>query len=283
MISICIKSNKKPILNSIEHLLDTSTLPYIYYSQKKFKNFNNLIIHYKGTNTSVFFHALTTILYNYLIENYEEYFIKKQLKFDYFYFSNQEKKSILKLTMEYLHKPIHVEEKKFAIYKALNEYFSESKTCNIDGFINFRLYSYKTLINEALEHTINDFIIQKEYSEYVTLLRDYIDLQTPQSEDIHLIYNKNQKLLLDNQQNVITNASNSQVYLSDISFSSNDFILNSLISLLPQNLYIHLNTPEDNFITFLKLVFCNKVHICNTCNICSEYFTEKKLSREPSP
>ena len=83
----------------------------------------------------------------------------------------------------------------------------------------------------------------------------------------------NTKLLLDENKNIISNIDNSQVYLSDISFSSNDFILNTLLTSLPKNLCIHLNTEEDNFIKFLKLIFNGRYSLCNHCNICSNYLS----------
>ena len=103
----------------------------------------------------------------------------------------------------------------------ISDYFVDNYVCNIDGFANFRLYSYKDFINTVLEDVINDYILQKEYSEYVNLLREYIKMQSPQSEVIHLIYSKDKKLLLDESRNIIANTCNAQVYLSDITFSSN--------------------------------------------------------------
>ena len=64
-------------------------------------------------------------------------------------------------------------------------------------------------------------------------------------------------------------------YLSDISFSSNDIALNSLLNLLPKKIYIHLvDNKIDEFIknanylvgsgyTFLVLNKENKLEIIN--------------------
>ena len=60
--------------------------------------------------------------------------------------------------------------------------------------------------------------------------------------------------------------------LSDITFSSNDYILNSLLTLLPKKIYIHLvDNYKDEFINTLQLVFENKVNLCTECNICQLY------------
>ena len=65
-------------------------------------------------------------------------------------------------------------------------------------------------------------------------------------------------------------------YVSDISFSSNDYTLNALLTLLPKKIYIHIiNGTEDEFINTLKLIFDNRVYICNDCNICNAYKIKK--------
>ena len=65
-------------------------------------------------------------------------------------------------------------------------------------------------------------------------------------------------------------------YLSDISFSSNDYTLNTLLTLLPKKIYIHLiDNVEDEFINTLKLIFDNRIYICNDCSLCKIYRLEK--------
>ena len=61
-------------------------------------------------------------------------------------------------------------------------------------------------------------------------------------------------------------------YLSDITFSSNDYTLNVLLSLLPKKIYIHLIDDKiDEFITTLILIFENRIDLCTECPICKIY------------
>ena len=53
--------------------------------------------------------------------------------------------------------------------------------------------------------SINDYVLKKEYIEYVDLLSEYINLQDSQSSAIHLIYTDSTKILLDDSNNIITN------------------------------------------------------------------------------
>ena len=66
-------------------------------------------------------------------------------------------------------------------------------------------------------------------------------------------------------------------YLSDITFSANDYALNTLLTLVPSKIYIHLiDNNIDEFITTLKLIFENRVIYCNDCTICKMYKNKNK-------
>lgn len=78
---------------------------------------------------------------------------------------------------------------------------------------------------------------------------------------------------MDNAKNIIpiNKSSFSMLYLSDISFSSNDYALNCLLTLLPRKLLVHVIDEEDEFINTLKLIFGERFSICRNCKICNMY------------
>ena len=59
--------------------------------------------------------------------------------------------------------------------------------------------------------------------------------------------------------------------MSYISLSTNDYALNSLLTLLPSKLIIHLISPADDFINTLQVIFGNSASICTDCEICKIY------------
>ena len=54
-------------------------------------------------------------------------------------------------------------------------------------------------------------------------------------------------------------------------------MLHKTLNLLPKKIFVHIIDSEDEFINSLKLIFENKLIICNDCNICNIY---KKISTE---
>lgn len=142
------------------------------------------------------------------------------------------------------------------------------------GFINFRLKGYFNLLNEILTEGINSYIIEKEYDDFVSLLKVYVEYNPSNIDVCHLIYSPSESELLDKLEIPIklnTNISNTK-YLSDISFSNNDYILNTLLDLLPEKIYIHTNEEYiDEFVNSILLIFEDAASICTdpNCLLCN--------------
>ena len=93
---------------------------------------------------------------------------------------------------------------------------------------------------------------------------------------IHVISSNFGIIILDKDLNVVEIDKNilEVKYLSDISFSENDYVLNTILNLLPKKIFLHLPKSDNTqfeFINTLKLIFESRIVICNDCNICSLY------------
>ena len=107
------------------------------------------------------------------------------------------------------------------------------------------------------------------------MLCDYINSEPSKIDIIHLVYVDKEAILLDKHKNSIPIDENilDAKYLSDISFSNNDYVLNTLLNILPNKLYVHVQGKEDEFLTTLKRIFSNKIILCHGCDICNFYKT----------
>lgn len=275
MKSFCIKTNNEEIISYLLKNLEASSLENIYFVSKNFKSYKNIIVHYTGTSHSHFLGFLADILTDCILFFYEPILLKRFLNFQYFYFDEFEKK----LIEENCYKHIILEEqttlkyRREEIWTCVLHYITNNKAMILDGFVNFRLDNYYKTIEEIVDFAVNQYIIEKEYTEFINLLKLYIDSKEPLSSTIHLIYTNGESILLNQNKNVINLQDNvfNAKYLSDISFSSNDYALNALLTLLPKKIEIHLIGYEDEFINTLKLIFGKRIFICTDCNICRTY------------
>lgn len=273
--SFCIKSNKQSILNYLLNSFKKEKPNNFYVVKKSFKIYDNIIYHYTGSSNDMFFDYVADNLKNVILSFYEKKIISNIINYNYFYFSDIEKHQILKSCMEYLsEETTEVLERKNVIFYLCKEYIKDNKSVILDGFVNFRLKEYIKILDSIVESCVNSFVVEKEYLEFIHLLKIYIDSQSNSNSTIHLIYFNQESILLDEKKNVIaldkdiTNAK----YLSDITFSSNDYCLNTLLNILPKRIYLHLlDDKEDEFITTLKSIFGKRIAFCLDCNICNHY------------
>lgn len=272
MKSICIKENNSDIINFINDKLLKLDLDSVYVTNHSFKSYQNIVIHYIGENPHFFYDKLSSVLSDTIINFYEKKLLKRILEYNYFYFNSLEKREILKIAKEFIDTDfISVEDNYFSIYYAIYDYIKENKSLVLEGFVNFRLSNYMKNLDYIIDISVNKYITDKEYLEFVNMLKLYISLTPSKASLIHLVYIGGDSILLDKEKNIIPleDKTLNAKYLSDISFSSNDYALNTLLNLTPKKLIIHLMDRKcDEFINTLKLIFENKYEICSSCELC---------------
>lgn len=270
--TICIKTNNKKISNYLLEELKYFEVQEIYVSCYDFKYYTNVIIHYVGENVDLFLNKISVLLSYIIIDFYEPLLIKNLINTNYFYFSTDEKTKIYNMCLTNIDFSSSVSMLN-TISNTFYDYFSNNKYVILDGFVNFRLKEYIKSLDSVVDMCVNKFIIDREYNEFISILKSYIATTPCGSCVIHLIYRNQESILLDDKKDIIefNNDLVYQKYLSDISFSSNDLALNLLLTLLPQKLYIHVLDEEDDFINTLKLIFDSRVYICTDCDLCNLY------------
>ena len=278
MKSLCIKTNNSDLLKYLLNELKELEIADVCFSLHQFKHYKNIIIHYTGENETLFLEKISSILSLLVIDELEETFINKIILEHYFYFDCNERKDFLILCFDIMSNDFSdIFDKKFKLlYNVFYNFLLDNKNLYLQGFTNFRLKSYFKVLDDIVAEAVNCFVVEKEYLEFVSLLKLYINSQGSSCNLVHLIYTSNEEesILLDENKEII-NISHHNLnakYLSDISFSANDYTLNTLLTLLPKEIYIHLiDDYIDDFINTLITIFENRVHLCTDCNICNLY------------
>ena len=216
---------------------------------------------------------ISEILTEYILINHEYSLIKNIVFSDYLYLSLNEKNEILEKAYnlittnenEFL-KMLIVLKRRFLIKQSILEVLNENDTINIKGFINFRLNEYKKMLSELVEKVIKDYRIQKEYKEFIAMLKFFVDTQEKRSNRLHIIFEETGKYtILDEFNKNITeecfeefNETKEKNHLSN-----EDLLISALITLAPKKVFIHFNTENYNqkILKTIKQIFENKVFI----------------------
>jgi len=257
------------------------------YINKNTESFNKIIEQniltniemYTSDNTYTFtsFETDTTklkisdILADYIIKNFETDIIKKLIHADYSYFSSSDSDSIALKTQELLinenndiTKILISLKRRFLIKQCILNYISTNNYLDLAGFINFRLTEYKKLLSELIEKTINDFKIQKEYNEFIAMLKFFVDTQKNRIPKLHIIFEKDGEYSILNEHNKNITTECFKDFISEKqshSLSNEDLLISSLITLAPKKIIIHLASPNYNkkILSTIEQIFTNKV------------------------
>lgn len=272
MISYCIKTDNIEIIEYLLNKISNLDFPDIIYCNKTFKKYENVIMHCRNTNYEKFKNIVSSLVSDIIIKFYQEKLVKRMISVNYFYFEDYEKKLIYENCKEFLLQG--KEEVYETLFKEIEKYVNDKRNIYIQGIVNFRISEYIKDLDNIVDMGVNKYIIEKEYKEFINLLKIYVNSAECKTDILHLIYSNGESILLDKEKNIISlenNNINNLKYLSDISFSSNDIALNTLLSMLPKKIEIHIIDKEDEFINTLKLIFESRIKICTECNICKTY------------
>lgn len=242
---------------------------YLLNSKSNDFNFNkkddSIIFSFSSTSSfSDFFADL-------IIDLFEENLIKEILEKHYCYFSYDEQLNIFKESSNIIKD--NSNSKHDLVYFSVYDYLSSESSMILSGFIKFRLKDYIEVLEYLIDLSVNSFIVNREYDRFIDLLKSYISSSDSKLDIVHLVYFKKESVLLDNDKNVIPFDNNilDAKYLSDISFSSNDFCLNTLLNIIPKKILVHSLEESDVFLETLTKIFGDRLLFCSSCEICDFY------------
>ncbi|MDD3839325.1 MAG: putative sporulation protein YtxC [Clostridia bacterium] len=240
-------------------------------------------------NDSSLYKKFVRILADTLLEIIESAMLIKTVNLNCFYFTEKEKKRIASDAKNIFNgeqqpnSSIDIRKKrKEYIYNRLHEYMGKNDKLILDGFIRFRLKEIIDQIEDSVEKAADDFIIEKEYNEFIKLLRYFVEIQEPKIDEVHVILDSNSNyVLLDSDMKAINNdlLKDLAKEISNNEISGDDLLISSLITIAPNKITIHSDKKNGNkeVLNTIKNVFYGKVDIDdNEGNnyLCS--LTEKK-------
>jgi putative sporulation protein YtxC len=234
---------------------------------------------------------ISNALADYIIRQYEERLITRIINSNFCYFNSAEKKEILSRALNV----IRNEDKSFinslfqirrrnVIVRRLLDYFDNSNSIMLDGFVNFRLKDYIKDLEEVVDKAVDDFLMDREYREFIRLLRYFVDIQEPKIDTVHVIVGyDNRYTLLDGSKKEITNEC-IQEYVNEITegeINYDDLLVSSLITFAPRRVVIHCNGQFRNkeLMETIKNVFYGRVIVCQGCDVCSVMMAKSETKK----
>lgn len=219
---------------------------------------------------------LATIIADIVVDHLEKKFINRIINHKYNKFSLDERDIIEEMTVDHLNESLTPDKKlgkilrREEIIRQTIRYFNKNQDINVEGFVRFRLKDYIDELKLAVELAVDDFIIEKEYNEFIDLLKYFVDIQEPRIKQANVTQTNNGSFkILDKLGNVINNEY-LEGYLAEMfdgEVEYEDLLVSALINVAAEKIILHFKKPdiEDT----VRKIFDERVEVCDGCALCN--------------
>ena len=149
-----------------------------------------------------------------------------------------------------------------------------SSVFDIEGFLRFRAQEYKREVNKAVEYAIDEYVIENEYTDFILLLKHFVDNQKPRLESLHVGMTPQGKFHLYNDQGVkVTHEFLEDYQLDNVhELGYEDLLVSALIAVAPRQITLHIRYGgyKDTLNT-IRSVFGDRVNDCQGCSLCEKF------------
>lgn len=225
------------------------------------------------------YYYVAKIIYGVLLSEFKKEELKNYIEDNFFYLTQDEEKEIEENCIlalkgeEICERNIYGLNVKNCVTDKILACLNENYQFNLDGFIQFRKKDIYNDFKKILENVIEEFFIEKEYNEFIKLLKYFIDMEDPKLNRVDIIIRKDgsfkvvdekgkdmESLLLQNV-NDLCMVENS---------SMEDMIMSGLITSAPKKIVIHCreNSINDEILETILKVFGERVEFCDSCRLC---------------
>ena len=168
---------------------------------------------------------------------------------------------------------VGIKQRREAAKKDLLEYFSENESASLEGLIRFRMPLYHSILDETARCICHIYLVQKEYDEFIGLLKYFVSVQTERPQQIHLLVTDDAYRILDEEGRDITKQCTEELIPKNEYkyFCADDILLSILITTAPKEIIVHgeISETKSELFQTVEKVF-ERVKYCGGCKVCKK-------------
>jgi len=172
--------------------------------------------------------------------------------------------------------------RKSKIADEIDQYLNVNSMLHLHGFANFRLGQYRKELQEVVEYALDEYVLDKQYQEFISLVRYFVGLQETKIDMVHLLHKGGHEFSLynDSFQPLEPKPPTDRIVADMLEAEMNieDMVISSLISISPKQITIHTRQPELSVIRTIESIFDKRVKVCVQCGLCK--LTLDELARQ---
>ncbi|MBE3589327.1 MAG: putative sporulation protein YtxC [Firmicutes bacterium] len=155
----------------------------------------------------------------------------------------------------------------------LQEYLDRHNSVIMDGFVTFRLKDYVEELEDAVDRAVDDYILEREYEEFVRLLRHFVEAQEPRVDTVHVVARERGAFgLLDERGGALGHGLPPELAPGDgEDVEYEDVLISALITMAPRRVVLHGEVDAGDrrhAVETIERVFETRVRRCGGCERC---------------
>ncbi|OBZ09308.1 MULTISPECIES: putative sporulation protein YtxC [Bacillales] len=160
----------------------------------------------------------------------------------------------------------------------VEQFLQENTQLNVTGFTTFRLKPYRKELAEVVEYALDEYVLDKQYQEFISLLKYFVFLQDTKLPMVHLLHKGGHDFMLYDEsfQLLDPNPPTDRIVAEMLETEMNieDMVISSLIAVSPNHITIHTRQPDMQVIRTIETIFDQRVTVCVQCASCSSSLDE---------
>ncbi|WP_039764273.1 putative sporulation protein YtxC [Caldicellulosiruptor sp. F32] len=217
---------------------------------------------------------IAAALCNVIIDYTKEKLICKLVDENYYFLDGVEKEKILfesRKRMDEIVESSGFSNIRYEIIKKVLDFLDYNFEFNFEGFLTFRLKEYLKIINNIIEDAASKYFLEREYIQFINLLKYFLDLQNTKIDLVHIVPDEEAYILYDKELKEIKDEFFEMLSRNlKLNLSKEDILLSRLISLSPQQVIFHRHCSSNlsqDILEILSLVFEQRIRFCDECEI----------------
>ena len=215
-----------------------------------------------------------------IVSRWEKVMLFNIIKNDYTSLKKEERQSVYELALARMEQPdgevgqLTLARRKRRIQSRLEEFLLSSNHLNVDGFVVFRLKDYLADLRWVVGRAVDDFLLEREYQEFINLLRFFLENQQPRAVMVHVVVRAPGRFQLYDHDFRPVSYQYMEGFIVDVNHRDIDYediLISALITIAPARVVLHSPGPAyltAHTVATLRAVFRDQVGECHGCRFC---------------
>jgi putative sporulation protein YtxC len=222
--------------------------------------------------------ALTSTLSDLIVDYLENRLVEEMLRTNHRYLDSAERYLVVGQARRLLQQQASAgrgkgrRSRRNDVRRVLGEYLDGHQQLLLEGFLTFRLREHVEDIEELLDRTVDDFLLEREQAEFIKLLRHFLNTQPPRLDLMHVVIRPEGGFrLMDANHDTITDRHLELCLteMTDVEVDAEDLLVSALVTAAPRRVVVHwVPGRHDEGVNTIRRVFSDRVRLCHGCALC---------------